>query len=106
MLAGIKSAGTATYTHLVHAAGLRLAGHTFFVLPACRRVIVNGYTGRADRFAKRHYLFSSKIARENYRQVGIEDIENLDVVASFNLFETRRRLMEDDLLDPIEPFRS
>ena len=96
------------YIDLVHAIGFRLTGQIFYVLPGCQSVLLSGYvadSGRTARYDNKSYLYSSKVSADDWSQVDIDEIESLDMVACFNLFETRRQITHDGRLAPVERIR-
>lgn len=93
-------------TH-VHAVAFRLLGEIFATLPEVNTVVLSAYSQRPDRRTGHvgdQYLLSVRVTREQWAQLNFANLDAIDVVACFDLFEVRRKMSKSGDLSPIEPF--
>lgn len=93
-------------TH-VHAVAFRLIGEIFTTLPDVRIVVLSAYSQRPDRRTGHvgdEYLLSVRVTRDQWAQLNFANLDAIDVVACFDLFEVRRKMSKSGDLSPIEPF--
>jgi hypothetical protein len=95
------------YMNHVHAVGLRIIGEVFAGLKLCEHVTISGYSQRPDRSTGQtvdEYLYSARILRSQWLKFRFDDLSQVDPVAAFDKFETRRNLSKTGVFKPIEPF--
>lgn len=93
-------------TH-VHAVAFRLIGEIFATLPEVSMVVLSAYSQRPDRRTGHvgdEYLLSVRVTRDQWTQLNFANLDAIDVVACFDLFEVRRKMSKSGDLSPIEPF--
>ena len=94
------------YMMHVHGVGLRLAGVTFYSLPAAQWIIISAYSQRPDKATGRindEYLYSVKIHRPEWSTIDFGGLERVDVIEALGAFEIRRRMTKTGIFKPIEP---
>lgn len=95
-------------TH-IHAIGFRLIGDVFAYLPSASSVVFSGYSQRANKKTGQiidEYLYSVRVPRNAWGQINFKNLETIDVVACFDMFEIRRNITQRGIISPIEPFTS
>lgn len=73
------------YMHHIHAVVLRIIGEVFATLPPCQRVVLSGYSQRADRQTgqvRDEYLISVGVDRSTWRQIDFTSLAAIDPVAA------------------------
>jgi hypothetical protein len=93
-------------TH-IHAVAFRLIGEAFAALPTSAAVVLSGYTQRPDRATGRAadvYVLSIRVARSKWREIGFDDLAQVDPVEALGRFDCRREIKKGLDLAPIEPF--
>jgi len=95
------------FTH-VHAIGFRLIGEVFVSLPSVKTVVFSGYSQRVSKKTGNltdEYLYSVKVSRDHWEKINFENLELIDVVKSFELFNLRRNATKTGIMRLIEPFK-
>ena len=96
------------YQGHVHALGFRIAGEAFAALPTVRTVVLSGYSQRLDR-ANGHvndeYLYSVRIAREQWSALNFETLAQIDPCEAFACFELRRSMTTTGIFKPVAPLQ-
>ncbi|MCL4867471.1 MAG: DUF4236 domain-containing protein [Anaerolineae bacterium] len=93
-------------TH-IHAVAFRLMGELFAALPQINQLVLSAYSQRTDPRTgqiRDDYLLSVRAGRTQWQQINFANLEVIDVVACFDLFETRRQISRSGIVAPIEPF--
>lgn len=93
-------------TH-IHAIAFRLAGEVFVALPTIQEVILSGYSQRSSGrtgMVGNEYLYSIKVQRNIWEKINFAQLESLDVVDCFGMFELHRAISRSGIISPIEPF--
>lgn len=86
------------YMRHVHAIGFRIAGEAFATSPKIEQVILSTYSQRPDKATGQiqdEYLYSVKIARDEWHSINFENLEQLDVVEALARFELRRDMTKN-----------
>lgn len=94
-------------TH-IHAIGFRLIGDVFAFLPSVSVVVFSGYSQRMDKKTGQvadEYLYSARVQRKIWEQINFKNLETIDVVACFEIFEIKRNITQRGIISPIEPFQ-
>jgi len=94
-------------TH-VHAIGFRLIGEVFVSLPSVKKITFSGYSQRISKKTGNltdEYLYSVKVDRNIWENINFQNLEAIDVVNTFELFELRRNAIKTGIMRPIEPFK-
>jgi hypothetical protein len=95
------------YMNHVHAVGLRIVGEVFAGLKMCEHITLSGYSQRPDRATGQtvdEYLYSAKILRSQWLKFRFDALSEVDPVAAFDRFDTRRTLSKTGIFKPVEPF--
>jgi hypothetical protein len=95
------------YMRHVHAVGFRLIGEVFACLPGCETVTLSAFSQRPDRQTGQiadQYLYSTRVARQRWRDIDFTNLDEVDVVAALERFEFRRTMTKTGVFQPIEPF--
>jgi len=93
-------------TH-IHGIGMRLVGEAFATLPKIETVVISGYSqrpSRADGNIADEYLYSVRIPRDEWSELRLEVVEDIDPVEALGQFEIRRKMTKTGIFTPIEPF--
>lgn len=94
------------YMHHVHGIGLRLAGEAFAHVRSLEVIYVAGFSQRTNRQTGTkgdEYLYSSRIDRTAWSQIEFTRLTELDPVAAYERFDTRRKVTKTGIFKPIEP---
>ncbi|MDZ4389902.1 MAG: hypothetical protein U0974_09245 [Gemmatimonadales bacterium] len=94
------------YMQHIHAVLFRLLGEAFHSLPTLQEVVASGYSQRADPTTghiRDDYLISVKVNRDAWSKLNFQNLEALDVVASFERFDLRRKMTKTGIFTPIDP---
>jgi len=95
------------YMNHVHGIGFRLIGEVFQGLPRVHTVVCSGYSQRvapATGQRRDEYLYSVRVAREDWARVDFTNLDAVEVVAALDAFELRRQMTKTGIFRPIEPF--
>lgn len=95
------------YMSHVHAIGFRIAGEAFASSPKIDEVILSAYSQRPDKATGQvgdQYLYSVRIARDQWRVIDFGNLRQIDVVESFARFDLRRDMSKTGVFKPIDPF--
>ncbi|KPL87343.1 hypothetical protein SE16_11150 [Ardenticatena maritima] len=95
------------YLKHIHAVGFRIIGEIFAHLPTVEVVVLSAYSQRVDKRTgtiKDEYLYSVRVPRDKWREINFSNLVALDVVASFDRFEVRRKISKTGVISAIEPF--
>ncbi|RME56628.1 DUF4236 domain-containing protein [Candidatus Parcubacteria bacterium] len=95
------------YLWHIHAVGFRIIGEIFAHLPSVEMVVLSAYSQRVDKrtgTVKDDYLYSVRVLRDEWREINFSNLKALDVVASFDRFEVRRKITKTGVISAIEPF--
>jgi hypothetical protein len=95
-------------TH-IHAIGFRLIGDMFAYLPSASTVVFSGYSQRANNKTGQivdEYLYSVRVQREVWEKIDFNNLEAIDVVKCFEMFEIVRNISQRGVITPIEPYRN
>jgi len=97
------------YMRHVHGIGFRIIGETFAALPNAERIVLSGYSQRANPSTGHisdEYLYSVRISRHEWSQINFDNLQALDVVEVLTQFELRRNMSKTGRFKPIEPFET
>ncbi len=95
------------YMRHVHGIGFRLVGEVFATLPRVRQVTLSGYSQRpspATGHIEDEYLYSVRVAREQWTAINFSNLPAIDVCEVFARFELRRDSGRASKLRAIDPF--
>lgn len=95
------------YARHVHGIGLRIAGVTFWTLPAAAKVILSGYSQRLSKATGRtedEYLYSVIFDREGFQRTDFTKLGVVDPVEAFTRFPLRRTMTSTGIFKSIRPF--
>lgn len=98
-----------SYLSHIHAVGFRIVGDVFAYLPSIMTVVVSGYSQRVNKntgHIENEYLYSARIQRDQWKRLNFNNLEAIDIVDCFNLFDLRRKVTSTGLISPIEPFEA
>lgn len=98
-----------TYMRFIHSILFVIAGMSFHVLPSLKGVIISGYSQRLNKATgtvEDEYLISAKILKDVWMKIDHSNLENIDPVMSFELFELIRDMTKTGIFRKIEPNRS
>jgi hypothetical protein len=93
-------------TH-IHAIGFRFIGDVFAYLPSVTTIVFSGYSQRVSSQLGHivdEYLYSVRVSRAAWQAINFSNLESIDVAASFDSFELRRKATKRGVLSAIEPF--
>ena len=93
-------------TH-VHSVGFVLMALAFWQLPTISRLTLNVSTERIDprtAHTEEMTLYALRASREVWSRINLKRLDELDVVACFELFELRRKMSKTGIFKPVEPF--
>lgn len=93
-------------TH-VHSVGFVLMALAFWQLPTISRLTLNVSTERIDprtAHTEEMTLYALRASREAWSRINLKRLDELDVVACFELFELRRKMSKTGIFKPVEPF--
>jgi Protein of unknown function (DUF4236) len=96
------------YVTHIHAIGFRLIGYVFAYLPSVSIVVFSGYSQRPSNKTgqvSNEYLYSVRVQRKAWEQINFRNLETIDVVACFEMFEIHRSVTRRGVISPIEPFQ-
>jgi hypothetical protein len=96
-----------SYMRFIHSILFVVAGVSFHLVPSLKKIITSGYSQRlnsATGMLEDQYLISAEILREIWRSIDFENLQNVDPVQSFELFETRRNMSKTGVFRAIDPF--
>lgn len=95
------------YMAHIHAIGLRLIGECFAHLQQIDTVTFSGFSQRVSpttAAVEDEYLLSTRVDRSTWSRIDFSNLEQLDPVAAYERFETRRKMTGSGVLKAIEPF--
>jgi hypothetical protein len=95
------------YMRHVHAIGFRIAGEAFAASLKINEVVLSTYSQRPDKATGQvgdQYLYSVRIARDQWQAIDFGNLGQIDVVESFARFDLRRDMSKTGVFKPIEPF--
>ena len=95
------------YMNHIHGVGFRLIGETFSTLPTARSVVLSAYSQRPDKATGKindEYLYSIRVAREDWEEIDFGNLSAIDVVESLAQFDLLRRMTKTGIFKPIEPY--
>jgi hypothetical protein len=94
------------YMQHIHGVLFRIVGEVFRALPTLVEVVASGYSQRQDPttgHTRDDYLVSARITRRDWSELNFQHLDAVDVVASFERFELRRKMTKTGIFTPIEP---
>ncbi len=94
------------YMSHIHAVAFRVIGEVFAALPRVTRVVLSGYSQRPDPQtgqARDEYLLSVSVDRDKWLSLNFNNIDRIDHVACFEIFDVRRDVSKTGVFKPIEP---
>ena len=94
------------YARHVHGIGFRIIGEVFATLPTVARVILSGYTQRAEATTGQlidTYIYSVGVYRNQWEEINFRNLTSIDVVACLDRFELRRVVSRDGSFQAITP---
>lgn len=97
------------YLRHIHAIGFRLIGDVFAYLPSVSIVVFSGYSQRANKKTGQianEYLYSIRVQRKEWEKINFKNLESIDVVTCFEMFEVNRNVTQRGIILPIEPFQN
>ena len=97
------------YLRHIHAIGFRLIGDVFAYLPSISIVVFSGYSQRANKKTgqiENEYLYSVRVQRKEWEKINFKNLESIDVVTFFEMFEVKRNITQRGIISPIEPFQN
>lgn len=96
------------YRDHVHGIAFRVLGAVFARLPTVQEARVSGYrqiTDPATGGERDQYLFSVKVAREQWSRIHFDRLDQVDPVAAMEAFTLRRDMTKTGIFRDIEPFK-
>jgi len=94
-------------TH-IHAIGFRLIGEIFVALPSSQVIILSGYSQRPSRktgHIENEYLYRLRVQRDQWEKINFSNLQRLDVVECFQVFDLKRTINKTGVIIPIEPYK-
>lgn len=94
------------YSRHVHGIGFRIIGEVFATLPTVDQVTLSAFTQRdAPATGQRSdtYVYSVRVLRNEWVKINFKNLAAVDVVASFERFEVRRKIGRTGVFEPIIP---
>ena len=94
------------YSRHVHSIGFRIIGEVFATLPTVEQVTLSAFTQRdAPATGQRSdtYVYSVRVLRSEWAKINFKNLAAVDVVASFERFEVRRKIGRTGAFEPIVP---
>ncbi len=95
------------YAAHIHGIFFKLACTALAALPACRTVVISGYTQRLNSATGEindEYLYSVRATPEVLSQTNFENLGQVNPIETMTLFEHRRKMTATGLFKPIEPY--
>jgi hypothetical protein len=96
-----------SYLTHIHSIGFRILGEVFAALPTVQEVALSAYSQRLSRQTAQEqdeYLYSVRVPRDLWQEINFARLADLDVVASFERFDLRRKMTQQGILTPVIPF--
>lgn len=94
------------YSRHVHGIGFRIIGEVFATLPTVEQVTLSAFTQRdAPATGQRSdtYVYSVRVLRSEWAKINFKNLAAVDIVASFERFEVRRKIGRTGVFEPIIP---
>lgn len=95
-------------TH-IHGIGFRTIGSTFAILPTVKEVVLSVYSQRLDSatgIINDDYLYSLKVARQQWNVINLNNIEQIDPIECLSKFEIVRDMSKTGVFKAITPLAS
>lgn len=95
------------YQQHIHALGFRIIGEAFAALPTVQTIVFSGYSQRVDRASghiSEDYLYSVRIAREQWSTLNFDGLNQIDASDALARFEMRRNMTATGIFRPATPF--
>ena len=96
-------------SYMQHSHGIifRVLGEAFACLPTLNRIIVSGYSQRANKATgviNDEYLISLCAERSDWEKMDLSNIRQIDPVLGLQEFDLRRNMTKTGSFKPVEPF--
>jgi hypothetical protein len=94
------------YSRHVHGIGFRIIGEVFATLPTVEQVTLSAFTQRdapATDQRSDTYVYSVRVLRSEWAKINFKNLVAVDIVASFERFEMRRKIGRTGVFEPIIP---